>query len=157
MLRERSHFRSTCVAQKRLCLNSLNCVVGRLGRKKKRARFLFFRVASAEEREVNAKIVCVAGVRKGRGRELGRRLTRKWFMFSKPQDPLPSEQWFLQWFLQAGRYNTATNHNYQLPWFQDSTRQTRHAYVIGQYAPSHACLHGFFCLAKKPCNFLSFD
>ena len=53
-----------------------------------------------------------------------------------------------------------TNHNYsknligyQLPWFQPSRTvkydSTRHAQVIGQYAPSRARLNCFFFTARK--------
>ena len=52
---------------------------------------------------------------KGKGKGIRTQANSKMIHVQQTTRPLPSEQWFLQWFLQAGRYNTATNHNYQLP------------------------------------------
>ena len=52
---------------------------------------------------------------KAKGKGIRTQANSKMIHVQQTTRPLPSEQWFLQWFLQAGRYNTATNHNYQLP------------------------------------------
>ena len=49
---------------------------------------------------------------KGKGKGIRTQANSKMIHVQQTTRPLPSEQWFLQWFLQAGRYNTATNHNY---------------------------------------------